>query len=48
VAIANTLIETVKLNGINPQVWLTVVLDRIADHKIARLDERMPWSYAKT
>ena len=45
-AIAFTLIETAKLNGIDPQAWLTWVLERIADHKITRLDELMPWSYA--
>ena len=45
-AIAFTLIETAKLNGIDPQAWLTWVLGRIADHKIARLDELMPWRYA--
>ena len=38
-AIAYTLIETAKLNGIDPQAWLTDVLDRIADHKINRIDE---------
>jgi transposase len=46
-AIAYTLIETAKLNGVNPQAWLTDVLDRIADHKITKLDELMPWSYAQ-
>ena len=45
-AIAYTLIETAKLNGVNPQAWLTNVLSRIADHKITRLDELMPWNYA--
>lgn len=45
-AIAFTLIETAKLNKIDPQAWLTWVLGRIADHKITRLDELMPWSYA--
>ena len=45
-AIAYTLIETAKLNKVDPQVWLTDVLGRIADHKINRLDELMPWSYA--
>ena len=45
-AIAFTLIETAKLNGIDPQAWLTWVLGRIADHKINRLDELMPWRYA--
>ena len=44
-AIAFTLIETAKLNGVDPQAWLTNVLSRIADHKITRLDELMPWNY---
>jgi len=35
-AIAYTLIETAKLNGVDPQDWLTDVLSRIADHKITR------------
>jgi transposase len=42
-AIAYTLIETAKLNGIDPQAWLTDVLNRIADHKINRIDELLPW-----
>ena len=45
-AIAYTLIETAKLNGINPRAWLTDVLGRIADHKITRIDELLPWRYA--
>jgi uncharacterized protein (DUF1810 family) len=45
-AIAFTLIETAKLNGVDPQGWLTDVLSRIADHKITKLDELMPWRYA--
>jgi transposase len=45
-AIAYTLIETAKLNGVNPQEWLTWVLKRIADHKITRIDELTPWRYA--
>lgn len=43
-AIAYTLIETAKLNNVDPQAWLTWVLGQIADHKITRLDELMPWS----
>ena len=45
-AVAYTLIETAKLNYVDPQVWLTWVLAKIADHKITRLDELMPWRYA--
>ena len=45
-AIAYTLIETAKLNGVDPQAWLTDILSRIADHKITMLDELLPWHYA--
>ena len=42
--IAFTLIETAKLNGVDPQAWLTDVLGRIADHKITRIDGERPVS----
>jgi hypothetical protein len=42
-AIAYALIETATLNGVDPQAWLTNVLGRIANHKITRLEELMPW-----
>jgi len=45
-AIAYTLIETTKLNGVDPQAWLTNVLDCIAVHKINRIDELLPWQFA--
>ena len=45
-AVAYTLIETAKLNGVDPQAWLTDVLCRIADHKITRLHALLPWRYA--
>ena len=34
-----TLIQTAKLNGIDPRAWLADVLARIADHPANRLDE---------
>jgi transposase len=43
---AYTLIETAKLNNVDPQAWLTWVLTQIADHKINRIDELLPWRYA--
>jgi transposase len=46
-AIAYTLIETAKLNGVDPQAWLTDVLDRISDHMVNRIDELLPWRYAE-
>jgi transposase/uncharacterized protein YukE len=42
---AMTLIETAKMNGVNPQTYLTDILDRIHDHKINRLDELLPWNW---
>ena len=46
-AIVYTLIETAKLNGVDPQAWLTDSLASIADHKITKLDEPMPCRYAQ-
>ena len=45
-AIAYTLIETAKLNGVDPQAWLTDILGRISDHKINKIDELLPWNIA--
>jgi len=39
------LIETATLNSVDPQAWLTDTLNRIADHKINRVDELPPWKY---
>jgi transposase len=44
-AIAYTLIETAKLNGVDPQAWLTDTLSCIADHKITRVAELLPWKH---
>jgi hypothetical protein len=41
-AIAYTLIETARMNGVDPEAWLTWVLEHLPDHKINRIDERMP------
>ena len=35
-AIADTLIETCRLNSVDPEAWLRWVLARVADHKINR------------
>ena len=45
-AIAYTLIETAKLNDLDPQAWLADVLDRIPDYKIIRINELLPWNCA--
>ncbi len=42
-----SLLETAKLNGVNPQHWLADVLDRVGQgHPINRLDELLPWNWA--
>jgi len=42
---AMTLIESAKINGLDPQAYLADVLDRIHDHKIKRLHELLPWHW---
>ena len=41
-SIAYTLIETAKMNGLDPQAWLTEVLHRIPEHPSNRIDELLP------
>ncbi|KQV83958.1 IS66 family transposase [Rhizobium sp. Root1220] len=43
---AMTIIETAKMNGLDPQAYLADVLNRIHDHKINRLDELLPWNWS--
>jgi transposase len=40
-----SLIVTAKMNGVDPQAWLTEVLSRIAAHPAHRLDELLPWNW---
>jgi transposase len=44
-AIMFTLIQTAKLNDVDPQAWLADVLARIADHKANDLAALLPWSW---
>jgi transposase len=41
-----TLLETAKLQGLNPEAYLRHVLERIADHPISRINELLPWNLA--
>ena len=40
-----TLIETAKLNDVDPQAWLADVLARLHDHPAKRIDELLPWNW---
>jgi IS66 C-terminal element len=43
-AAAYTLIETAKLNGLDPEAYLREVIGRIADHPINRIGQLLPWN----
>jgi hypothetical protein len=44
-AVMLTLIQTARLNDIDPQAWLADVLARINDHAIHGLDQLLPWNW---
>ena len=44
-AIAYTLIETAKLNAVDPHAWLADTLARIPDYKITKVDDLLPWQW---
>jgi transposase len=47
-ALMYTLIQTAKLNDLDPQAWLADVLARIADIPQSRLTELLPWNWRET
>ena len=47
-AIVASLIETCKINGVDPQAYMADVLTKIVDgHLASKLDDLMPWAYAQ-
>ncbi len=40
-----TLIETAKLNDVDPQAWLADILARLQDHPAKRIAELLPWNW---
>ena len=43
-----TLVETAKLNGVDPQAWLADVLARLPDHPARRITDLLPWNWRPT
>jgi transposase len=42
-----TLVETAKLNGVDPQAWLADVLARLPDHPAKRIGDLLPWNWER-
>src|SRR5215213_5761749 len=40
-----TLIETCKLNGVDPQAWLADVLARLPDYPAKQIHDLLPWNW---
>ena len=47
-AVIYTVLETAKLNGLDPEAYLACILERLAKgHTIDRLDALLPWNQAR-
>ena len=40
-----TLIETCKMNDVEPQAWLADVLARLPDHPASKIADLLPWNW---
>ena len=40
-----SLIQTCKLNDVDPQAWLAFVLAKLPDHPAKKIDELLPWNW---
>jgi len=43
-----SLIETAKLNGVDPEAYLRTILARIADYPVTRIADLLPWNLSIT
>jgi transposase len=41
-----SLVETAKLNGVDPEAYLRSVISQIADHPVQKIAELLPWNWA--
>jgi len=44
-AIAYTLIETAKLNDVDPEAWLADTIARTPDYRITKVNDLLPWNW---
>jgi transposase len=44
-AVVYTLIETCKMNDVDPQAWLADVLGRLPDHPANKVADLLPWNW---
>jgi len=42
-----TLIETAKLNDVDPRAWLADILARLPDHPTSRVADLAPWNWKR-
>ena len=48
-AVIASLIETCKMNGVDPHAWLAATLTAIVQgHRQSQIDGLLPWNYAVT
>lgn len=48
-AVIASLIETCKMNSVDPHAWLAATLTAIVQgHKQSQIDDLLPWNYAVT
>jgi transposase len=44
-AIIYTIIETARLNNLDPEAYLRDIIANITDHPINKIDNLLPWNY---
>lgn len=42
-----TIVESAKMNGLDPEAYLADIIERIGEHPINRIDELLPWNWRR-